>query len=147
MWSFLDQSQSSLRNFRQKAGIKLSANQDWYLPVPTYRSTWVVLSQTLRCPDACDFPPWGHVVIFGPITALDWYLPVPTYGSTMGCALAFVLQVRSLSFPNKRSTLQGPFRGVPSLRLHSEIDHIHLSIEAQCVSHLLPLGDCHRSPK
>ncbi len=26
---------------------------------------------------------------------------------------------------------------------YSEIDHLHLSIEAQCVSHLLPLGDCH----
>ncbi len=25
------------------------------------------------------------------------------------------------------------------VRLYSEIDHIHLSIEAQCVSHLLPL--------
>ncbi len=31
MWSFLFNS------------FKLSANQDWYLPVPTYGSTWVVL--------------------------------------------------------------------------------------------------------
>ncbi len=30
------------------------------------------------------------------------------------------------------------------LRLYSEIDHIHLSSEAQCVSHLLPPGDCHK---
>ena len=32
--------------------------------------------------------------------------------------------------------------------LYSGIDHLHLSIEAQCVSHLLPLGDhgdCHNS--
>ncbi len=29
------------------------------------------------------------------------------------------------------------------VRLYSEIDHLHLSIEAQCVSHLLPLADCH----
>ncbi len=29
------------------------------------------------------------------------------------------------------------------IRLYSEIDHIHLSIEAQCVIALLPLGDCH----
>ncbi len=29
------------------------------------------------------------------------------------------------------------------VRLHSEIDQIHLSIEAQCVTTLLPLGDCH----
>ena len=28
-------------------------------------------------------------------------------------------------------------------RLHSEIDQIHLSIEAQCVTARLPLGDCH----
>ncbi len=27
---------------------KLSANQDWYLPVPTYGSTWVVLWLPLR---------------------------------------------------------------------------------------------------
>ncbi len=32
-----------------------------------------------------------------------------------------------------------PFR----VRLYSEIDQIHLSIEAQCVTALLPLGDCH----
>ncbi len=36
------------------------------------------------------------------------------------------------------------FPGVPSLnRLHSEIDQIHLSIEAQCGTTYLPLGDCH----
>ncbi len=29
------------------------------------------------------------------------------------------------------------------VRLYSEIDHLHLSIEAQCVIALLPLGDCH----
>ncbi len=29
------------------------------------------------------------------------------------------------------------------VRLYSEIDHLYLSIEAQCVSHLLPSGDCH----
>ena len=29
------------------------------------------------------------------------------------------------------------------VRLYSGIDHIHLSIEAHCVSTLLPLGDCH----
>ena len=27
---------------------------------------------------------------------------------------------------------------------YSEIDQIHLSIEAQCVNTLLPLGDCHK---
>ncbi len=29
------------------------------------------------------------------------------------------------------------------IRLHSEIDQIHLSIEAQCGTARLPLGDCH----
>ncbi len=31
-----------------------------------------------------------------------------------------------------------------TIPLHSEIDHIHLSSEAQCVSHHLPLVDCHK---
>ncbi len=30
------------------------------------------------------------------------------------------------------------------VRLYSEIDHIHLSSEAQCVSHLYPQVDCHK---
>ncbi len=30
------------------------------------------------------------------------------------------------------------------VRLYSEIDHIHLSSEAQCVSHHLPQVDCHK---
>ncbi len=34
--------------------------------------------------------------------------------------------------------------GIP-LGSHSEIDQIHLSSEAQCVSHHLPLVDCHKS--
>ncbi len=34
--------------------------------------------------------------------------------------------------------------GIP-LGLYSEIDQIHLSSEAQCVSHHLPLVDCHTS--
>ncbi len=47
------------------------------------------------------------------------------------------------TFPDTWSTLKGPFWGVPSHRLYSEIDQIHLSSEAQCVSHHLPLVDCH----
>ncbi len=31
------------------------------------------------------------------------------------------------------------------VRLYSEIDHLHLSIEVQCVIALLPLGDCNRT--
>ena len=33
-----------------------------------------------------------------------------------------------------------------AIRLHSEIDQIHLSIEAQCGTALLPLGDCYKFP-
>ncbi len=48
------------------------------------------------------------------------------------------------------SLLNGPpigvrFRESLVIRLHSEIDQIHLSIEAQCVTTVLPLGDCHTS--
>ncbi len=35
------------------------------------------------------------------------------------------------------------FRESLVIRLHSEIDQIHLSIEAQCGTTCLPLGDCH----
>ncbi len=46
----------------------------------------------------------------------------------------------------EQSTIRGLFPGVPSLnRLHSEIDQIHLSIEAQFGTPYLPLGDCHKN--
>ncbi len=35
------------------------------------------------------------------------------------------------------------FRESLIFRLHSEIDQIHLSIEAQCGTACLPTGDCH----
>ncbi len=41
--------------------------------------------------------------------------------------------------------LLGQFLGYLVVRLYSEIDHIHLSSEAQCVSHLYPQVDCHTS--
>ncbi len=37
------------------------------------------------------------------------------------------------------------FRESLVFRLYSEIDQIHLSIEAQCGTAYLPMGDCHRS--
>ncbi len=103
-------------------------------------------SQTLRCPGACDSRHEGHVVIFGPITGLAnqyWYLPVPTYGSTWVVLWLLFCRSAPSTFPVTWSTLKSPFRGVPSHRLYSEIDHIHLSSEAQYVSHHLPLVDCH----
>ncbi len=71
----------------------------------------------------------------------NWLLPVPTY---FGCYFSGPLPLRSL--------LNGPpisvrFRESLVVRLYSEIDQIHLSIEAHCVTTLLPLGDCHTLSK
>ena len=60
----------------------------------------------------------------------------------MSCALAVVFQVRSLYVPYGPS-IGVHFRKPLVIRLYSEIDQIHLSTEAQCVTTLLPLGDCH----
>ncbi len=70
-------------------------------------------------------------------------VPVPTYGSTWVVLWLLFFRSAPSTFNVTWSTLKGPFRGVPSLRLYSEIDNIHLSSEAQCVSHHLPLVDCH----
>ncbi len=68
------------------------------------------------------------------------FLPTGLHGLCFGCCFSGLLPLRSLA--------NGPPIGVrfwESLvgRLHSEIDQIHLSIEAQCVTTLLSLGDCH----
>ena len=56
----------------------------------------------------------------------------------MGCALVTLFQVRSLYVPTKdRSPLQGRFWESLVFRLHSEIDQINLSIEAQWDHHML----------
>ena len=39
--------------------------------------------------------------------------------------------------------VETPFRESLVIKLHSEIDQIHLSIEAQCGTACLPLDDCH----
>ncbi len=68
------------------------------------------------------------------------FLPTGLQGLCFGYCFAGPLPLRSLT--------NGPlfmvhFGESLVIRLYSEIDHLHLSIEAQCVSHLLPLGDCH----
>ncbi len=68
------------------------------------------------------------------------FLPTGLHGLCFGFCFAGPLPLRSLT--------HGPLFRVrfgESLvfRLYSEIEHIHLSCEAQCVSHLLPPGDCH----
>ncbi len=99
-----------------------------YLRIPTDQ---VYPSQTLRCPGACDFPPQGHMVIFGP-TGL--------HGLCFGFCFAGPLPLLSLTHG---PLLRVHFGESLVYRLYSEIDHIHLSSEAQCVSHHLPLVDCH----
>ncbi len=67
-------------------------------------------------------------------------LPTCLHGLCFGFCFAGPLPLCSL--------LHGPLSRVNFgeslvVRLHSEIDHIHLSSEAQCVSHLYPQVDCH----
>ncbi len=49
---------------------------------------------------------------------------VPTYGSTWVVLWLLFCRSAPSAFPDTWSTLKGPFRGVPSHRLYSEIDHI-----------------------
>ncbi len=58
-------------------------------------------------------------------------VPVTTYGFTWVVLWLLFCRSAPSTFPDTWSTLKGPFQGVPSLKLYSEIDHIHLSSEAQ----------------
>ncbi len=99
--------------------------------------------QTIIWTFACIFPPQGSRGHFGSITELVGtfqFLPMGLHGLCFGCCFSGPLPLRSLA--------NGPLFRVRFgeslvVRLYSEIDHIHLSIEAQCVTTLLPLGDCH----
>ncbi len=89
--------------------------------------------------------------LYFPATVITWSIWTnhrSTYRSTWVVLWLLFCRSAPSTYPNKRSTLQGPFREFGEslvVRLYSEIDHLHLSIEAQCVSHLLPMGDCHNS--
>ncbi len=68
------------------------------------------------------------------------FLPTGQHGLCFGYLFSGLLPLRSL--------IDGPpfgvrFRESLVIRLYSEIDQIHLSIEAQCGSACLSLGDCH----
>ncbi len=68
------------------------------------------------------------------------FLPTGLHGLCFGYCFSGPLPLHSLT--------NGPLFRVRFgeslvVRLYSEIDHLHLSIEAQCVSHHLLLGDCH----
>ncbi len=68
------------------------------------------------------------------------FLPTGQHGLGFG----YLFQVCSLYVPFIDGLHLGVhFRGSLVVRLHSEIDQIHLSIEAQCGTARLPLGDCH----
>ncbi len=94
------------------------------------------LCQT-HCVQVPDFSRhWGHVVNLDSFQ----FLPTGLHGLCFGCCFSGPLTLRSLT--------NGPPIGVRFgeslvVRLYSEIDQPHLSIEAQCVTTLLPLGDCH----
>ncbi len=84
------------------------------------------------CPGACLFPPLGSCGQFGSFK----FLPTGLHGLCFGCCFSGPLLQRSLT--------NGPLFRV--CFGESEIDHIHLSTEAQCVTTLLPLGDSHKGP-
>ncbi len=85
--------------------------------------------------------PGDHVDLFQPIKIGSFqFLLAGLHGLCFGYCFSCPLPLRSLT--------NGPlfrvrFGESVVVRLYSEIDHIHLSIEAQCVTSLLPLGDCH----
>ncbi len=93
------------------------------------------------CPGACIFPPEGSLPIK---IGTFQFLPTGLRGLCFGYCFSGLLPLSSLT--------NGPlvrvcFGESLVVTLYSEIDHIHLSIEAQCVIALLPLGDCHRPSK
>ncbi len=95
------------------------------LGYPWIPADQVSLGQTHRCPGDCGT---FHI------------LPTGLHGLCFGFCFAGPLPLRSL--------LHGPLSRVHFgeslvVRLYSEIDCIHLSSEAQCVSHLYPQVDCH----
>ncbi len=73
----------------------------------------------------------GRCLIF-PAFEVTW--------SIWTCCFSGLLPLRSLT---NGQPIWVRFQECLVVRLHSEIDQIHLSIEAQCVTTLLPLGDCH----
>ncbi len=79
----------------------------------------------------------GRCLIF---PTLLQFLPTGQHGLCFGCCFSGLLPLCSLK--------DGPpigirFRESLVISLYSEIDHLHHSMEAQCDTILLPLGDCH----
>ncbi len=94
----------------------------------------------ILCPGAWLFLPLGSRGQMPIKIGSFQFLPTGIHGLCFGCSFSGPLPLRSLT--------NGPLFKVRFgeslvVRLYSEIGHIHLSIEAQCVTTLLPLGDCH----
>ena len=70
-----------------------------------------------------------------------WRPPVPTFVLWL-----FVFRSAPSTFPLHSPPFGVCFRESLVFRLDSEIDQIHLSIEAQCGTTCLPMGDCHFLP-
>ncbi len=123
MWSGLDQSQAVLRKFSVPQGEQPFCIL-WWRPM---LSRW--RTEKLRIKS-----------IANKIGSFQ-FLPTGLHGLCFGCCFSGPLPLRSL--------INGPpigvrFRESLAVRLYSEIDQIHLSIEAQCLITLLPPGDCHK---
>ncbi len=106
---------------------------------------------------------WGPQCCFL-VTVLDWNYKWKTPKmDIMGCCgqlwvrhmfcgqtcdelYHFTFFIARLGIPLGSQPIKFALARVPSLRLYSEIDHIHPSSEAQCVSRHLPLVDCHMGP-
>ncbi len=107
---------------------------------PTFPIDHMDLCQT-HCKQVPDFSrSQGHMVRFANKIGSLQFLPRVLHELCFGCCFSGPLPLCSL--------INDPHIGVRFLeslviRLHSEIDQIHLSIEAQCGITLLPLGDCH----
>ncbi len=114
-----DQSQSSLRHFWQKSGNRHLPDCEDCLKRADVTSR---KSMYLSCmPISIGTFPGLHGLCFG----FCFAGPLPQHSLSHG------------------PLLRVHFGESLVIRLYSEIDQIHLSSEAQCVSHHLPQVDCH----
>ncbi len=120
----------------------------WLMDSITSRIFWLSVSQGIYLHDtiheSCGCMNSVDLTIY-----LSYFMLRSAVGKTHVLRSRLVMDYTTSYFPlivfgyPSDSTLQDPFRESLVFRLYSEIDHLHLSSEAQCVSHLLPLGDCH----
>ncbi len=88
---------------------------------------------------------WDTLWILADQVSPSQTLRCPTYGSTWVVLWLLFCRSAPSTFPVTWSTFKVHFGESLVVRLYSEIDHIHLSSEAQCVSNHLPQVDSHNS--